>query len=123
MMFGNVAPAPLSCTCAAAGAAAKTSATRAMERVVFTGSSSVGVALERELRLEQGSGPDRLSRRRRRPALIRQIVDVEQQAQIRAHLIRDPCDNAGLVVTGDGVVGIQQVDPGDGGELGRLEGV
>src|SRR6266540_6916355 len=113
MMFGNVAPAPLSCTCAAAGAAAQSSATRAMVRVVFTGSSSVWVELEHELCLEQELVG------RRAAALRLHTIDVGEQAYVRAQLVRRATDDPRVAIVGGVVVRIEDVHASDQRDLAR----
>src|SRR5216117_1492698 len=116
MMLGNVAPAPLSCTCAAAGAAAQSSAARAMVRVVFTGSSSVRVELEHELRLEQRL-IDSIS-----GALGLHTIEVGEQAHVRGQLVRRTGDDAGIAIIGDAGVRIEHVHTADERDLaGRGE--
>src|SRR6185503_7375429 len=111
MMFGNVAPAPLSCTCAAAGAAAQSSATRAMVRVVFTGSSSVWVVLEHELRLDQ----EIVSRR---PAALRlHTIEVGEHPDVRRQLIRHAADDPRIPIVGGVVIWIGDVHACDDGDL------
>src|SRR6266550_851591 len=114
MMLGNVAPAPLSCTCAAAGAAAQSSAARAMVRVVFTGSSSVWVELEHELRLEQRL-IDSVS-----GALGLQTIEVGEQAHVWRQLVRRTGDDPGIAVIGDVGVGIEHVHTADERDLAGL---
>src|SRR6185503_66938 len=112
MMFGNVAPAPLSCTCAAAGAAAQSSAARAMARVVFTGSSSVWVDLEHELRLDQEP-----IRGRRPGALILVAIEVGEQTDVRGQLVRRAGDDPHVAIVGGVVVRINDVHACDDGDL------
>src|SRR5207247_254049 len=103
MMFGNVAPAPLSCTCAAAGAAAQSSAARAIERVVFTESSSgQGASLEHELRLEQELI------RGCRAALEREAIEIAQQPHVRGQLVGRAGDDSGGFVVRHARVGIDE---------------
>src|SRR6266568_4533193 len=112
MMFGNVAPAPLSCTCAAAGAAAQSSPTRAMERVVFTGSIlSSGSNLEHELRLNQELID------RRPDALELQAIDVGEHPHVLRQLVRRAADDPGIAIVGDAGVGIDHVHTADEGDL------
>src|SRR5216117_301085 len=116
MMLGNVAPAPLSWTCATAGAAAQTSAARVMVRVVFTGSSSVRVELEHELRLEQRLIDGRCA------ALALQAVEVGEQAHVWRQLVRRTGDDAGIAIIGDAGVRIEHVHTADERDLaGRGE--
>src|SRR2546422_1431957 len=95
MMFGNVAPAPFSVTCAAAGRAVPSRAARARKRVDFMGVCSPLYALERELRLEIRLRPRRLECRCRRTALVREHLQVCEQPQVRRKLIRGAADEAG----------------------------
>src|SRR5713101_6150910 len=90
MMFGNVAPAPFSLTCAAARAAA--SASRG--DFVMVGAS---FWLERELGLEQGLRADRLLRGVRR-GLEADVVPVAEQPQVGAQLVGHAPDEPGLLV-------------------------
>src|SRR6266508_2250682 len=112
MMLGNVAPAPFSVTCAAAGTAAPSSAARASNRVSFM-SSSLRVALERELCLEQGLRARRLERRRRRAALVREQVQVGEQPQVRRELIRGAADDACLAIVAGVGVGVHKLHASD----------
>src|SRR5919197_4850529 len=104
MIFGKVAPAPLSCTCAAAGTAAPSSAVRARSRVFFTRSSSGLGQLKHELRLEQElirGGP---------AALGLHAIEVSEQPDVGAQLVRCAADDPRVAIVGDVVVGIEDVD-------------
>src|SRR6266850_2877591 len=118
MTLGNVAPAPLSCTWAAAGAAAPRTA-MAMNLVSFM-SSSLRVALERELHLEQGALACGVLERGR-ATFERQKVDVAEHPEIGRHLIGYAPDDAGLFVVANVGVGIDDVDAGDRRGLAVLE--
>src|SRR6266850_594740 len=109
MMFGNVAPAPLSWTCAAAGTAAPSRAARAKQRVDFMSVCSPLYALERELRLEIRLRPRRLECRSRRAALVREHIQVCEQAEVRRKLIRGAADEARQAVVADVCIWIRQV--------------
>src|SRR6267142_3380591 len=121
MMFGNVAPAPLSWTCAAAGTAAPSRAARAKQRVDFMSVCSPLYALERELRLEIRLRPRRLECRCRRTALVREHVQVCEQAEVRRELIRGPADEASQAVVADVRIWIRQVHAGEQRGFGVLE--
>src|SRR5882762_3504203 len=110
MMFGNVAPAPFSCTWAATGTAAPSRAGRARKRVDFMSVCSPLYGLERELRLERRLRPRRLECRCRRTALVREHVQVGEQPQVGRQLIRGAADEAGQAVVADVRVWIRQVD-------------
>src|SRR6266550_1511226 len=117
MMLGNVAPAPLSFTCAAAGAMSASEAASVRSRVCFMTLASWS-GLERELSLEQGLGTSRAVGSVESSVLKTQVVPVGEQAQIRTQLIRDASDDACLVIAGGTCVGVVQVDAGDDGDLG-----
>src|SRR5437667_613913 len=121
MMFGNVAPAPLSWTCAAAGPAAPSSAARAKKRVDFMSVCSPLNALERELCLEIRLRPCRRECRCRRTALVREHVQVCEQAEVRRELIRGPADEASEPVVADVRVRVREVDAGQQRGFGVLE--
>src|SRR5467141_3667738 len=112
MMFGNVAPAPLSWTCAAAGTAMPSSAARARKRVDFMSVCSPLNALERELRLEQSLRPRRLLQRRWR-ALIREQIEIAEQPQVGRQLIGRTADEARQTVVRHVGVGIVNVHAGE----------
>src|SRR5712692_11734427 len=93
MMFGNVAPAPVSRTCAAAGAAAQVRAARTRRRrFVMTGALGM-IALERELALEQRLRPGRDVGGVQGVRLEVQVVPVEQQPPVGRELVGDPADD------------------------------
>src|SRR3989442_6446268 len=94
MMFGNVAPAPVSFTGGAAGATGAAAAARAAraastsQRVcVITGVLS---GLEGELRLEQGLRPRQIGRGR--GVLVVQVVPVGEHPELRVDLIGHAAD-------------------------------
>src|SRR5256885_966402 len=115
MMFGNVAPAPLSVTCAAAGAAAS-SVARASDVIRFMSS----LVLERELHLEKGTLARRVLQRRR-AAFEREQVHVAGHPEIGRHLIGHAADDPGLFVVANVGVGIDDVDACDRRGLAVLE--
>src|SRR6266540_4178084 len=96
MMFGNVAPAPLSFTWAAAGAASARPAASASRGDFVIGDPSSG--LERELHLEEPLRPGSVLQRTRSD-FVRQIVDVHEHSQVRGHLVGDATDDARLSVS------------------------
>src|SRR5437879_8797501 len=104
MILGNVAPAPFSVTCAAAGRAVPSRAASARKRVDFMSVYSPLYALERELRLEIRLRPRRLECRCRRTALVREHVQVCEQPQVRRKLIRGAAGETGLPVIAGGVI-------------------
>src|SRR5205085_10702634 len=117
MMLGNVAPAPLSFTCAPAGAARAARAARAAsasrEDFVMVRASS---ELEIDLSLEQGLRARGFLRRRGR-SLIGHVVPVAEQAPIGGELVRYAADEASLLVSGVSRLGVEDVDAGDEGGL------
>src|SRR6267154_3953701 len=112
MMFGNVAPAPLSWTCAAAGTAAPSSAARARKRLVFTaGVLASGSGSEHELRLNQ-----RLIGCR--PAALRlHAIEVGKHADVRAQLVRRAGDDPRVAIIGGVLVRIYNVHASDDAAL------
>src|SRR6266576_2096216 len=121
MMFGNVAPAPFSVTCAAAGRAVPSRAARARKRVDFMSVCSPLYALERELRLEIRLRPRRLECWCRRTALVREHVQVCEQPEIRRELIRGAADEARQAVVADVGIRVRQVHAGQQRGLRVLE--
>src|SRR5205807_1124100 len=114
MMFGKVAPAPLSFTCAPAGAARTARAASASrEDFVMVRASS---ELEIDLSLEQGLRARGFLRRRGR-SLIGHVVPVAEQAPIGGELVRYAADEASLLVSGVSRLGVEDVDAGDEGGL------
>src|SRR5207248_1631923 len=115
MMLGNVAPAPLSFTCAAAGAAKAAKAARASrEDFVMVRASS---ELEIDLRLEQGLGACREVCRVQSGGLVVGVVPVAQQPPVGRQLIGQAADEARLLVDGTGLL-VRDVDARDDPELG-----
>src|SRR6266567_1286215 len=115
MMFGNVAPAPLSCTCAAAGAAAPSRAARARKRVDVMSVVFSEYALERELRLQQDLVGGRGT------ALEREAIEVREEAHVGGQLIRRARDDARVLVVADVLVGVDDVHARDHGRLAARE--
>src|ERR1051325_2724736 len=118
MMFGNVAPAPLSFTCARRGAASARAAARAMR-----GDFGIRVSsseLERELSLEQRLGAGRFLRRGGRP-LVAQVIPVTKQPPVGRQLIGDAADEARLFVGGTSGLRVENVHSSDHGGLGTCE--
>src|SRR6266566_465829 len=118
MMFGNVAPAPLSFTCAPAGTASARVATRAMswDRFMIV----VPRRLERELGLEQGLRARGFLPRRGR-SLVGHVVPVAEHPEVRADLVGDPADETGLLVGGVPRLRVENVDAREQGRLARRE--
>src|SRR5216684_851730 len=114
MMFGNVAPAPLSFTWLAAGAASDRAAASATSGALVMRNSSV---LERELRLEQALGAVRVLRCGGRP-LVAQIIHVGEQAPVRCQLIGQAADEAGLLVGGVSRLRVPDVHARDDRDFG-----
>src|SRR5207244_5006490 len=85
MMLGNVAPAPFSLTWAAAGAASVRAVASARSGAFIMRDASSW--LERELRLEQGLGANRVLRHQRRPLEV-DVVPVAEQPPVGGELIR-----------------------------------
>src|SRR5882672_12771014 len=110
MMFGNVAPAPFSCTWAATGTAEPSRAARASKRVDFMSVCSPLYALERELRLEKRLRPRRLESRCRCTALVREHVQVGEQPQVGRQLIGCAADEPRQTVVADIRVWIRPID-------------
>src|ERR1041385_8193891 len=115
MMFGNVAPAPLSWTCAAAhpGTAAPSSAARARKRVDVMSDVLRDSRLERELSLEVRLRPRGLEGRRRRAALVREQVEIGQEPQVWRQLIGGTGDDAREPVVPRVGVGIGEIEARD----------
>src|SRR2546422_11503589 len=86
MMLGNVAPAPLSFTCAAAGAASVRAA-RASSLVVFMAIWTSGSVLERELGLKQGLRTRGVVGGVQDVGLIVRVIPVREQAPVGRQLI------------------------------------
>src|SRR6266571_5476579 len=96
MILGNFAPAPLSFTCAPVGAARVRAAAMATsgDRIM-----RVPRPLERELRLEQGLGANRVLRHQRRPLEV-DVIPVAEQPPVGGELIRHAADKPSLLVGG-----------------------
>src|SRR6266511_2113665 len=107
MMFGNVAPAPFSVTCAAAGAAASRVA-RASDVIRFMSS----LVLERELHLEKGTLAARVLQRRC-ATFEREQVHVAEHPDVGLDLIRETGDDARLLVVRRVRMGIHDIDAPD----------
>src|SRR6266404_131776 len=105
MMFGNVAPAPLSWTWARAAAGNAASKSRRDFMSVCS-----PCALERELRLEVSLRPRCLERRGRRAALVGEHVDVREQPKVRRELVGRARDKPCQPVVAYVGVGIGEVD-------------
>src|SRR5438270_14053875 len=112
MMLGKVAPAPLSFTCAAAGAARAARASR--ENFVMVRASS---ELEIDLRLEQGLGARRVVLCVQDIGLEVRVIPVREQAPVRRQLIRDTCDVARPLVDGTRLC-VRDIDARDDPDLG-----
>src|SRR5512147_1931720 len=116
MTFGNVAPAPVSFTWAAAGAALKPSAAAtprsALRFIVASRSGSEG-----DLGLEQRLRAHRFLRGRRR-ALEAHMVEIGQEPEVRAQLIGNPADEPRLLVVCGAGVRVGDVYPADERDLG-----
>src|SRR5258705_2158284 len=110
MMFGNVAPAPFSCTWAATGTAAPSRAARARKRVDFMSVCSPLNALERELRLEKRLRPRRLECWCRCTVLVGAHVQFGEQPQVGRQLIGCDADEPRQTVVADIRVWIRQID-------------
>src|SRR6266550_143256 len=108
MMFGNVAPAPLSWTCAAAGTAAPSSAARARNRVGFT-----GVFLWSGSKSEHKLGLHQHLIRGRRAALERQAIEIREEPHVWGQLVRHATDDSRVLVVRNVLIGIDEVDPRD----------
>src|SRR5438270_11329458 len=115
MMFGKVAPAPLSFTCAAAGAArAARAASASREDFVMVRASS---ELEIDLRLEQGLRACREVGRVQGGGLVVRVVPVTQEPPVGRELIGQAPDEARLLVHGTGLP-VPDVDAPDDPDLG-----
>src|SRR5258708_11052798 len=112
MMFGNVAPAPLSWTCAAAGRAAPSKPARARNRVDFMSVCSPWMPLERELRLEVELRPRRLLQRRW-GALIGEQIEIGEQPQVGRQLIGCSTDEPRQPIVRQVGVGIVNIHAGE----------
>src|SRR5213596_1587743 len=124
MILGNVAPAPLSFTWAAAGAASVRAVASASSGAFIIRDASSW--LERELRLEQGLGANRVLRHQRRPLEV-DVVPVAEQPPVGAELIRHAADKPSLLVGGVSRLRVLDVHAGDDrrlrlGELVDAEG-
>src|SRR3989441_12906391 len=118
MMFGKVAPAPVSFTWAAAGAAnVRAAASASSGDFVIRNASSW---LERELGLEQSLGPRRVVRGIQDRGLIIRVVPVSEQPPVRRQLIRHTADEPRLLVHGTCLL-VCDVDARDNGGLGLWE--
>src|SRR5213593_1409437 len=114
MMFGNVAPAPFSFTCAVAGAASvRAVASASSGDFVIREASSW---LERELGLEQGLGANRILRHHRSPLEV-DVVPVAEQPPVGSELIRHTADKPSLLVGGVPRLGVLDIHAGDDGRL------
>src|SRR5438105_12407963 len=114
MMFGKVAPAPLSFTCAPAGAARTARAASASrEDFVMVRASS---ELEIDLSLEQGLRARGFLRRRER-SLIGHVVPVAEQAPIGGELVRHAADDAIVLVCRVSRLRVEDVHTRDDGDL------
>src|SRR6267143_2050992 len=115
MMFGNVAPAPFSFTCAAAGAASvKAAASASSGDFVMRDASSW---LERELGLEQGLRAGRIVRGVQGWGLIVGVVPVSEQPPVRRQLIRHTANEPRLLVRGTGLQ-VRDVDASEDCDFG-----
>src|SRR6266498_465333 len=117
MMFGNVAPAPFSVTCAAAGAAASNVA-RASDVIRFMRS----LVLERELHLEKGTLAARVLQRRC-ATFEREQVHVAEHPDVGLDLIRETGDDARLLVVRRVRIGIHDIDASDGSGFTAAEAI
>src|SRR5437773_4551235 len=89
MISANVAPAPLSFSWAAAGAGSVRAVASASSGAFIIRDASSW--LERELRLEQGLGANRVLRHQRRPLEV-DVVPVAEQPPVGGELIRHAAD-------------------------------
>src|SRR6266480_3238883 len=124
MILGNVAPAPLSFTWAGAGAASVRAVASASSGAFIIRDASSW--LERELRLEQGLGANRVLRHQRRPLEV-DVVPVAEQPPVGGELIRHAADKPSLLVGGVSRLRVLDVHAGDDrrlrlGELVDAEG-
>src|SRR6266702_4916165 len=124
MILGNVAPAPLSFTWAGAGAASVRAVASASSGAFIIRDASSW--LERELRLEQGLGANRVLRHQRRPLEV-DVVPVAEQPPVGGELIRHAADIPSLLVGGVSRLRVLDVHAGDDrrlrlGELVDAEG-
>src|SRR5205823_13759082 len=115
MMLGNVAPAPLSFTCAAAGAARAARAARASRGALVMVRASSG--LEIDLGLEQGLRARREVGRVQGGGLVVRVVPVTQQPPVGRQLIGHAPDEARLLVCRTGLP-VRDVDARDDTDLG-----
>src|SRR5207247_8750694 len=109
MMLGNVAPAPFSFTWAAAGAASVRAVASASSGAFIIRDASSW--LERELRLEQGLGANRVLRHQRRPLEV-DVVPVAKQPPAGGELIRHAADKPSLLVGADARLMVRAVPAG-----------
>src|SRR6058998_128585 len=114
MMLGNVAPAPFSFTWAAAGAASVRAVASASSGAFIIRDASLW--LERELRLEQGLGANRVLRHQRRPLEV-DVVPVAEQPPVGAELIRHAADKPSLLVGGVSRLRVLDIQASDDGSL------
>src|SRR5882724_7560774 len=117
MMFGNVAPAPFSVTCAATGAA-PSSVARASDVMRFMSS----LVLERELHLEEGTLARRVLQRRR-ATFEREQIHVAEHPDIGLDLIREAGDDARLLVVRRVRIGIHDIDAPDSSGFTAAEAI
>src|SRR5437879_13040122 len=99
MMLGNVAPAPLSFTCAAAGAASVRAA-RASSLVVFMAIWTSGSVLERGLGLKQGLRTRGVVGGVQEVGLVVRVIRVREQGQVWGKVIGTAADEPRLLVDG-----------------------
>src|SRR6266576_4511554 len=114
MMLGNVAPAPFSFTWAGAGAASVRAVASASSGAFIIRDASSW--LERELRLEQGLGANRVLRHQRRPLEV-DVVPVAEQPPVGGELIRHAADKPRLLVGGVSRLRVLDIHAGDDGRL------
>src|SRR5689334_25083227 len=115
MMLGNVAPAPLSFTCARAGAASARAAATASRGVLFIPYASSG--LERELSLEQRLRAGREIQGVQHVRLVIRVVPVAQQSPVGRQLIRHAADEPRLLVDRAALL-VRDVYPAEDRHLG-----
>src|SRR6184192_4972450 len=114
MMLGNVAPAPFSLTWAAAGAASVRAVASARSGAFIMRDASSW--LERELRLEQGLGANRILRHHRSPLEV-DVVPVAEQPPVGGELIRHAPDKPSLLVGRVSRLGVLDIHASDDGGL------